>query len=78
CTQFRRNHQLVAFQYHHFLTTIGAAALVFFALWEWHSAHPLLELRFLRRRNFLIGAIGLFITALFFRALWRSILLDFS
>ena len=61
-----------------FLTTIGAAALVFFALWEWHSAHPLLELRFLRRRNFLIGAIGLFITALFFQGTMALYIVGFQ
>ncbi|WP_225981970.1 MULTISPECIES: DHA2 family efflux MFS transporter permease subunit [Acidithiobacillus] len=61
-----------------FLTIIGAAALVFFALWEWHSIHPLLELRFLRRRNFLIGAIGLFFTALFFQGTMALYIVGFQ
>ena len=60
------------------LTIIGAAALVFFALWEWHSLHPLLELRFLRRRNFLIGAIGLFLTALFFQGTMALYIVGFQ
>ena len=61
-----------------FLTIIGAAALVFFALWEWHSIHPLLELRFLRRRNFLIGAIALFFTALFFQGTMALYIVGFQ
>ena len=61
-----------------FLAIIGAAALVFFALWEWHSTHPLLELRFLRRRNFLIGAIGLFFTALFFQGTMAIYIVEFQ
>jgi DHA2 family multidrug resistance protein len=61
-----------------FLTIIGAAALIFFALWEWHSTHPLLELRFLRRRNFLIGATGLFFTALFFQGTMAIYIVEFQ
>ena len=41
------------------LLLTGAIALIYFAVWEWNSAHPLLELRFLRRRNFLVGGLGL-------------------
>ncbi len=60
------------------LAIIGAASLVCFALWEWHSIHPLLELRFLRRRNFLIGAIGLFYTALFFQGTMAIYIVEFQ
>ncbi|WP_231550976.1 DHA2 family efflux MFS transporter permease subunit [Acidithiobacillus ferrivorans] len=61
-----------------FLTITSIFALILFAFWEWHSTHPLLELRFLRRRNFLIGAIGLFLTALFFQGTMAIYIVEFQ
>ncbi len=45
----------------------GCITLIIFVIWEREHPHPLLELSLLQRRNFLIGAIGLFFTALFFQ-----------
>ncbi|WP_075324158.1 DHA2 family efflux MFS transporter permease subunit [Acidithiobacillus albertensis] len=50
-----------------FLGSISLITLIFFGIWEWYSTHPLLELTLLKRRNFMIGGIVLFFTALFFQ-----------
>ncbi len=60
------------------LLLTGAAALIYFAVWEWNSAHPLLELRFLRRRNFLVGGLGLFLTALCFQGAMALYIVQFQ
>ncbi|MBN2680683.1 MAG: DHA2 family efflux MFS transporter permease subunit [Acidithiobacillaceae bacterium] len=50
-----------------FLGIIGLIALLLLVIAEWYTPHPLLDLRLLKRRNFLIGSVVLFFTALFFQ-----------
>lgn len=45
----------------------GLIALLLLVIAEWYTPHPLLDLRLLKRRNFLIGSVVLFFTALFFQ-----------
>lgn len=51
---------------------LGCAAIAFiayFLVWEWRARHPLVDLRILCRRNFAIGALGIFGGMLFFQGL---------
>ena len=45
----------------------GLAVLAAFAVWEWHSTHPMLQLRFFRRRSFsaAVSSVGLVTFGLF-------------
>jgi EmrB/QacA subfamily drug resistance transporter len=45
----------------------GLAVLGAFAVWEWHSTHPMLQLRFFRRRSFsaAVSSVGLVTFGLF-------------
>lgn len=56
----------------------GTVALIYFAAWEWNTLHPLLDLRLLRRRNFLIGGLGLFLTALCFQGTMALYIVQFQ
>lgn len=50
----------------------GGAAIGFtayFLVWEWRAKHPLVDLRILLRRNFAVGALGIFGGMLFFQGL---------
>ncbi|WP_414041444.1 DHA2 family efflux MFS transporter permease subunit [Acidithiobacillus sp. M4-SHS-6] len=50
-----------------FLGIISLIGLLMLVIVEWHTPHPLLDLRLLKRRNFLMGSVVLFFTALFFQ-----------
>ncbi|PKY11480.1 MFS transporter [Acidithiobacillus marinus] len=50
-----------------FLGIISLIALLLLIIAEWYTPQPLLDLRLLKRRNFLIGSVVLFFTALFFQ-----------
>ena len=60
------------------LSFTAASALLCFGAWEWNSPHPLLELRFLRRHNFLIGGLGLFLTMLCFQGTMALYVVQFQ
>lgn len=54
------------------VVVLGCAAIALFACfvtWERGAKHPLVDLRILRRRNFAIGALGIFGGMLFFQGL---------
>ncbi len=51
------------------LGSVAAALLIYFLVWEWKAVYPLVDLRILLRRNFAIGAVGIFGGMLFFQGL---------
>lgn len=51
------------------LGTAAAVLLAYFLVWEWNTKQPLVDLRILLRRNFAIGALGIFGGMLFFQGL---------
>lgn len=60
------------------LAVVGVVALVAFLIWEWDEKRPLVDVRLFARRNFAVGAIGLFLTALVFQGLLALYIVQFE
>lgn len=56
----------------------GGIALAYFAVWSWSAPNAILDLRLLARRNFLIGGLGLLLTAIWFQGLLALYVVQFQ